>query len=244
MKRFPLSALVAAVLIVGVTIALYSAVLGPLYQHGLWYVDMIVVIIAMALLLSGASGTIGITGKGSTQAIARWSVLRTWGTMLLILTVIHTIVCIVCQANLELFYWLLLGIIMAWYAVKYYFVDAGASIQEETERRLDASVANQRAVSGLLQAPTSMLIAAIGASGAGADNCRTATMALRSVTDKVAGLPVKQVERNAALVGEIGRWADRLNELRASIGSGASDAEIDRIAAEARSEHELINSLR
>lgn len=244
MKKISLSGIVTAVMVTAVIVVLYSLVIGPMYRHGLWPIDMAVLLLAAALMVFGAAGTIGITGNLTTQAVARWNVFRTCGVFLILLTAVHTGCCIFLNANIELYYWILLGAILACYAVKFFFVDAGARQQEEIEQRQNATIAAHRAVAANVKGPTARLLAVVSAAPCSPASRQVASAALRAVADKIGGISVNAVEHNAALTSEIYRWAERLGELASTSSAKMTDTTLASIASEARAEYDLLNSMR
>lgn len=83
-----------ALVVGGLTIALYTALLGSMYLQGYWIADLITLLLAEAALIGGYAGMIGY-GKLTTQAIARWSIVRQAGIWFALLAIAHTVCCIV-----------------------------------------------------------------------------------------------------------------------------------------------------
>ncbi len=231
-----------AVIVYGLTAALYAALLGGMYNSGYWGIDLVVLLLAETALIGGFAGMIGYA-KMSTQNIARWYVVRQFGVLLAVLSILHTVCSIVVPLNIEIFYWIIFGVGVIWFAVKMYFVHTGALMQEQTERDQQALHAKQQALASTLHVPTTMLVAAIEASGARQDAKSAAADAVKAVSAIVDGFSLKKLERNPALIGEIDKWNMRLAEMKTSLAADNSDAALHSIASEARLITEVINNL-
>lgn len=231
-----------AIVVYGLTAALYAALLGGMYQHGYWGIDLFTLILAETALFCGSAGMIGYA-KLSTQTIARSYVVQQAGIVLAVLSVLHTVACIVVPLNIELPYWIIFGIAVIWLSVRMYFVHTGASLQEQVESRQQVMHAQQQVVAQTLHVPTTLLVGAIQAVPAQQALKSSAADAVKAVSTLVDGFALKKLERNAALIGEVGRWNVRLTQMKASLADGDAAAVLSAIAEEARAEADLLNHL-
>ncbi|MCM1355698.1 MAG: hypothetical protein NC212_04745 [Staphylococcus sp.] len=237
-----ISTAVFAFVVYGLTIALYALVLKDLYHQGAWMIDMVTLILAETALVSGFAGMIGY-GTLSTQAIARWSVVRQFGVVLAVLTVLHTVICIVVPVNVEVGYWIVVGLAVIVFSGRIYFVHTGGLIQEQVEARQQTLHANRQTVANVLHVPTMALITAIQGTTAQYERKSAAADAVRAVSMMIDSLSLKKVENNPSLVYEIGNWADRLVQMKALLTDGDHAQTLDLIAVEAREKSEIITSL-
>lgn len=232
-----------ALVVGGLTIALYTALLGSMYLQGYWIADLITLLLAEAALIGGYAGMIGY-GKLTTQAIARWSIVRQAGIWFALLAIAHTVCCIVIPFSIETVYWIVFGIAVAACTVRMFFVHTGAIIQEQTESRQQALHANQQAIAQTLRIPTARLVRAIQDSTAEQSLKSSAADAVRAISTMVDGFALKKVERNTPLTEEIGRWKARLAQMADVLEVGGDTAPtLQKIAGEAQAEAEVIGNL-
>lgn len=231
-----------ALVVSGLTITLYAALLSGMYSHGLWVTDLVTLLLAEAALIGGYAGMTGYA-KLSTQAIARWSVVRQAGIWLALLATAHTICCIVVPVSIEIAYWIVFGIVAVACTMKMYFVHTGALIQEQTESRQQALHAKQQAIARTLHVPVTRLVDAIQRSNAEQGLKSSAIDAVRAVSTLVDGFSLKKVERNTPLAEEIRQWNMRMAQMKDSLDSDGSAANLQKIAGEAQTEAEIINNL-
>lgn len=232
-----------ALVVGGLTITLYAALLGCMYLQGYWVADLITLLLAEAALIGGYAGMIGY-GKLTTQAIARWSIVRQAGIWFALLTIVHTICCIVIPFSIETVYWVVFGIAVAVCTVRMYFVHTGSIIQEQTESRQQVLYANQQAIAQTLRIPTTRLVRAIQDSTAEQNLKQSAADAVRAISTMTDGFSLKTVERNAPLTEEIDRWKARLTQMTDALGAdGDATQTLQKIAGEAQTEAEVIGNL-
>lgn len=237
-----LSTLLMALVVSGLTITLYAALLSGMYSQGHWIADLVTLLLAEAALIGGYAGMIGYT-KLSTQAIARWNIVRQAGIWFALLAIAHTICCIVIPINIETVYWVVFGIVVVVCTVRMYFVHTGAIIQEQTESRQQALHVKQQAIAQTLHMPTTQLIHAIQNSNAEQYLKASATDAVRAISTLVDGFALKKVERNTSLTEEINRWNARLMQMTDSLNGGDSTPILQKIVREAQTEADIINNL-
>lgn len=236
------SAILMAIVVCGLTAALYAALLGGMYQFGFWGIDLFTMILAEFAIIGGVAGIAGYS-EVSTQSIARWSVVRQAGIVLALLTIVHTIACIASPTDIDTVYYVVLGVVVVWFVVRMFFSHTGSSMQEQVESQQNTLSSQQKAIANSLHVPTMMLVGAIQACDAPQADKLAAEDSVKSVSTTVDGLSLKRVNGNAILMGEIGKWSVRLAKMKDSLAGDNAAAELNNIAIEARNEIETINNL-
>lgn len=239
------SSILMLIVVCGLTAALYAVLLSGLYNFGFWGIDLLVMILAELAIIGGITGIAGITNQSdiTTQSVARWSVVRQAGIVVALLTLLHTIACIVSPVNIDVAYWVILGLVIVWFTVRLFLVHTGSMVQEQVESRQNAMHAQQKAVADTLHTPTVLLVGAIQGCNASQSIKLSAEDAVKTVSTIVDGLSMKRLNRNASLIGEIGKWSVRLVQLKNSLATEDATTTLQAIATEARAEAEIINNL-
>lgn len=236
------STIALALVIGGLTIAIYVFALSSQYVHGHWAADLLTLLLAEATILGGYTGLIGYITL-STQAMARWSVVRQTGIALAVLTAVHTLACILLPQSIETAYWCLTGIILAVCCIRLYFTHTASLLQEQTESHTREMRGQQQMLTAAVQTPSLLLTGAIRATNARPDLKAAAADAVEAVANLVGGFALNRVVRHALLAEEVGRWSERLGQLRNLLSTDEPAATLQAIAEEARAEADILNNL-